>query len=146
MILVHHDEQRWEEWRPGVRSRAWATAATGALQMRLAEQVLEPGTGAPTHWHYFEENITVLAGRARLWVGSERCELGPAATVVVPAQHRHGFDSIGEEPLHILAAMSWPINEVLYDGDQGDVALRAGEAVGGGALRRVATVRREVEG
>lgn len=143
MILVHHDEQPWEEWRPGVRSRAWATAATGAVQIRVAEQILDPGTGAPTHWHYFEENITVLAGRADLWVGDEHRELDLATTVVVPARDRHGFTSIGDEPLHILAAMSWPINEIFYDGDESGEALRAGELLGNGALRRVATAPRE---
>jgi quercetin dioxygenase-like cupin family protein len=86
MIVIKHEEQPWEEWRPGVVSRAWATAATGAQQVRIAEQIFDPGTEAPIHWHYFEENITILRGQAEFWVDGERRVVGPGTTVVYRAE------------------------------------------------------------
>jgi quercetin dioxygenase-like cupin family protein len=136
MIVVDHEKTAWEEWRPGVRSRAWATAASGARQVRIAEQVLEPGNQAPLHWHYFEENITVMAGRGRFTVDGETVELGPGNTVIVPSMAVHGFVSVGDEPLHIIASMGWPINEMNYV-DQPDAVFRAGETVDSGARRRL---------
>jgi quercetin dioxygenase-like cupin family protein len=136
MIVVDHEEVEWEEWRPGVRSRAWATASSGARQIRIAEQVLDPGMEAPLHWHYFEENITVIAGVARFSVDGEIVELGPGHTVIVPMMAVHGFQSIGDEPLHVIASMAWPINEMNYV-DQPDVVFRAGETVDSGRRRRL---------
>ncbi len=134
MLVVDHEKVEWEEWRPGVVSRAWATATSGARQVRVAEQVLDPGMEAPLHWHYFEENITIIKGKGRFYVDGETIELGPGHTVIVPMMAIHGFQSIGDEPLHIIAAMAWPINEMNYV-DQPDVVWRAGEAVGEGKRR-----------
>ncbi|MFC5264597.1 cupin domain-containing protein, partial [Kribbella qitaiheensis] len=94
-----------QEWCPGVRSRAWATAATGARQVRIAEQILEPGNEAPLHWHYVEENITIMAGRGRFTATGETVELGPGHTVIVQSVAMHGFVSVGDEPLHIIVSM-----------------------------------------
>lgn len=141
MIVVNHKEQPWEEWRPGVVSRAWATAATGAQQVRIAEQIFDADMEAPIHWHYFEENITVLQGQAEFWVDGERRKVGPDTTVIVLATVRHGFRNISHEPLHILASMSWPINEIIYEDDEPGEAWRAGELVDDGARRKVGSVR-----
>ncbi|GAA3056237.1 hypothetical protein GCM10010464_21260 [Pseudonocardia yunnanensis] len=136
MIVTDHEKPEWDEWRPGVRSRAWATAANGARQIRVAEQILEPGNKAPLHWHYFEENITIIGGRGRFTVDGETVELGPGNTVIVPSTAVHGFESIGDEPLHIIAAMGWPINEAYYVDDPYAVH-RAGETLNSGQRRRL---------
>ena len=139
MIVVDHSDLEWDEWRPGVRSRAWASASNGALQVRMAEQILDPGKQAPPHWHYFEENITVTSGIARFRVGEETIELGSGHTVIVPATAVHGFLSVGDEPLHILASMAWPINEINYV-DEADAIYRAGERDGDGRRRHFEVV------
>ncbi|MDI9979564.1 cupin domain-containing protein [Rhodococcus sp. IEGM 1307] len=136
MIVVDHEKTEWEEWRPGVRSRAWATAASGARQVRIAEQILDPGNEAPPHWHYFEENITIVAGLGRFTVDGETREFGPRHTVIVPSMAVHGFASIGEEPLHIIASMGWPINEMNYVA-QPEAVFRVGETVDSGRRRRL---------
>jgi quercetin dioxygenase-like cupin family protein len=136
MIVVEHEKVEWEEWRPGVRSRAWATASSGARQVRIAEQILEPGNEAPLHWHYFEENITILKGTGRFIVDGDTVELGPGNTVIVPSMAVHGFQSIGDEPLHIIASMGWPINEMNYV-EHPEAVFRAGEAVDSGRRRRL---------
>jgi len=140
MILIKHDEQPWDEWRPGVVSRAWASAATGAQQVRIAEQVFDPGTQAPQHWHYFEENITVIAGTAEFTIDGETATAGPGHTVVIHPLKRHGFRNVGEDKLHVIASMSWPINEMMYDGANEGMAWRAGEVINGGLRRQVDTV------
>jgi hypothetical protein len=48
----------------------------------------------------------------------------------------HGFESIGDEPLHIIAAMGWPINEAYYVDDPYAVH-RAGETLNAGQRRRL---------
>jgi|SRR5882757_6042700 len=136
MLVVDHEQEGWEEWRPGVRSRAWATATSGARQVRIAEQILEPGNHAPLHWHYFEENITILRGKGRFHVDGETRELGPGNTVIVPSMAVHGFVSIGDEDLHIVASMGWPVNEINYVDDP-DAIYRAGEYGDSGRRRRL---------
>ena len=136
MLVVDHKKLGWDEWRPGVRSRAWATAANGVRQVRIAEQILEPGNKAPMHWHYFEENITIIAGRGRFIVDGETAYLGIGNTVIVSSMAVHGFDSIGDESLHIIAAMAWPINEAYYIHDPYAV-YRAGETLDSGQRRRL---------
>lgn len=136
MILVKHEEQPWDEWRPGVRSRQWASAATGALQLRVAEQVLDPGRQVPQHWHYFEETITILSGRAEFTVDGETAEGGPGTTLIINPLSHHGFRNIADEPLHITASMSWPINEMHYLQEGDEIMWRAGERVGDGRRRK----------
>jgi quercetin dioxygenase-like cupin family protein len=136
MLVIDHDQVDWEEWRPGVRSRAWATASNGAKQVRIAEQILDSGNRAPLHWHYFEENITVVGGAARFHVDGEIAEAGPGTTVIVPSTAVHGFLSIDDTALHIIASMGWPINEMHYVDDPFTV-YRAGEIADSGARRRL---------
>lgn len=140
MIIIDHKELEWEEWRPGVRSRAWATAANGAQQVRIAEQMLDVGKQAPPHWHYFEENITVTAGVGRFKIDGVETELDSGHTVIIPPTAVHGFISIGDEPLHIIASMSWPINEINYVDDE-DAIWRVGERVLNGKRRLVRTAK-----
>lgn len=141
MLIVRHEEEVWDEWRPGVHSRAWATAASGAQQVRIAEQTFAPGTEAPMHWHYFEENITVLAGRGEFTVGGETEILEPGMTVIVLSTVPHGFRNVGDDTLHIVASMSWPVNEIIYVNGEPGEAWRAGESVNGGLRRKVGTLK-----
>lgn len=136
MLVISHDDQPWEEWRPGVQSRAWATASVGAQQVRIAEQTLDAGCEAPLHWHYFEENITVVEGCARVTVGGASVEIGPGHTVIVPSMEVHGFGSVGAERLRVIAAMGWPINEMNYVSNPNEI-WRAGEVVDDGRRRKL---------
>jgi len=118
LIYVKHDEQPWHTWRPGVRTRMWSGAAAGAIALHMGEQLFEPGTGAPPHWHYYEEHVTLLEGRAEIFYDGEREILEAPATVVFMPQKVHGFRNVGETPLHICGATNWPVNESFFvDGD-----------------------------
>jgi quercetin dioxygenase-like cupin family protein len=123
MNILDHAKQPSEDWRPGVRTRMRVSAVTGAVQMCQFEQWCEPGKGAPTHLHAVEEILTVLSGRAEVWVGPERAELVTGQSVVVPAGRKHGFRNLGTDTLHMLATLAAPIFEASFD-DRNEISRR----------------------
>jgi quercetin dioxygenase-like cupin family protein len=139
VLIVPHDNQPWEESSPGVHSRAWAAAASGARQVRIGEQTLEPGCEMPLHWHYCEENITVMSGVARMAVAGELAEVGSGETVIIPSLDVHAVRNAGDNVLRIITAMGWPIDEMNYVDRPGEI-WRAGETVGRHGIRRLGSV------
>ena len=109
MRIVEHTGQEWEQWRPGVHTRMRVSAEIGAAQLCIFEQQCDPGCGAPSHLHTVEEVLTVLAGRAEIWIGDERAALTAGQSLIVPAGHRHGFLNAGETTLHIEAILAAPL-------------------------------------
>ena len=109
MLIVDHQDQEWEQWRPGVRTRMRVSAKTGTVQLCVFEQWCDPGCGAPSHLHTVEEVLTVLAGRAEVWIGEERATVTAGQSVIVPASRRHGFQNTGEATLHIEAILAAPV-------------------------------------
>lgn len=108
MRVIDHEGLERELWRPGVGTRMRVSAATGAEQLCVFEQWCEPGCGAPAHWHTVEEVLTVLSGRAEVWVGEERAMVTAGQSLVVPAGQRHGFSNTGETMLHVQAILAAP--------------------------------------
>src|SRR3712207_143490 len=108
MRVIDHEGQERELWRPGVLTRMRISAATGAEQLCVFEQWCDPGCGAPPHLHTVEEVLTVLAGRAEIWIGEERTTLTVRQSVIVPAGHRHGFRNTGETILYMEAILAAP--------------------------------------
>ena len=108
MQSIDHSRQEREIWRPGVLTRTRISAATGATQLCIFEQWCDPGCGAPAHMHTVEEVLTVLSGRAEVWVGEDRFALAAGQSVIVPATQPHGFHNIGETILHIEAVLAAP--------------------------------------
>ena len=111
MHIVDHAGQERERWRPGVTTRMRVSALAGAAQLCVFEQWCDPGCGAPTHLHAVEEILTVLEGRAEVWVGDEHAPVTVGQSVIVPAGHRHGFRNTGETTLHMEAVLAAPIFE-----------------------------------
>ncbi len=116
MEIIDHERQPLEEWRAGVMTRMRVSAANGAGQLCLFEQFCEFGKGAPTHQHAVEEVLTVLAGKAEIWVNDDRATLTAGQSMIVPAGHRHGFQNIGEMTLHVHATLAAPFFEASFDG------------------------------
>lgn len=112
-----------EEWRAGVTTRMRTSAINGAAQLCIFEQWCVPDRGAPTHLHAVEEVLTVLEGRAEVWVEEERAELSAGQSVVVPAGHRHGFRNTGASTLHVQAILAAPIFEATFD-DRSEITRR----------------------
>jgi len=111
---IRDAEREIEEWRPGVRTLMYISAATGAGQLTVFEQWCDPGHGAPEHVHAVEEVLRVLSGRARIWVGSEAADVGPGESVIIPAGAPHGFINTGGDRLHTQAILAAPIFEAEY--------------------------------
>ncbi|WP_406853803.1 cupin domain-containing protein [Alsobacter sp. KACC 23698] len=109
MRVIDHGGQERALWRPGVLTRMRISTATGAEQLCVFEQWCDPGCGAPPHLHTVEEVLTVLAGRAEVWINEERAALTAGQSVIVPAGHRHGFHNTGETVLHMEAILAAPM-------------------------------------
>jgi mannose-6-phosphate isomerase-like protein (cupin superfamily) len=115
MRIVDHESETREAWREGVMTRMLASARTGTVQLCIFEQWCEPRCGAPTHLHAVEEVLSVVEGRAEIWVGEDKATLTQGQSVVVPAGMRHGFSNAGETTLHVRATLAAPIFEAAFD-------------------------------
>lgn len=115
LTVVDLEKAVTDEWRPGVRTRMLASAASGAAQLCMFEQWCDPGHGAPTHLHAVEEVLHVIAGQAEVWIGDDRAILTDGQLVVVPAGRKHGFSNTGAGTLHIASTLAAPVFEAAYD-------------------------------
>jgi len=113
--ILDHATQATEEWRPGVTTRMRVSALTGAVQLCVFEQWVEPGKGAPTHLHAVEEILAVMDGQADIWVEDEKIAVTAGQSVVVPAGRRHGFTNTGTGTLHVMATLAAPMFEASFD-------------------------------
>lgn len=124
MKLINHETQGVEDWRQGVATRMIASAVNGSVQLCIFDQYCEPGLGAPTHLHAVEELLTVIDGRARIWVGGDETEVGGGHSVLIPAGTKHGFRNVAEKGLlHMRATLAAPIFEATYD-DRAELSRR----------------------
>lgn len=84
-----------------------------------------PQTGAPEHYHLYDEICTVVRGTGRLLVGDTVQELGVGSTFHVPPRFLHAVHNAGTEDLHMLgifrpagsaAAAYYPDGRSAYSG------------------------------
>jgi mannose-6-phosphate isomerase-like protein (cupin superfamily) len=123
MLILDQANHEWEEWRPGVLTRMWTSALSGTAQLCVFEQRCDPGKGAPTHLHAVEELLTVLDGKADVWLEAEQATLTSGQSLVVPAGRKHGFRNTGTGTLHVQAILASPIFEAAFD-DQRETPRR----------------------
>jgi quercetin dioxygenase-like cupin family protein len=103
MSIVDHAAAQEIPWRPGYRRFTLAGKEHG-VACSASLSVLEPGAGAPTHFHNaVDEVIVVLEGSLEMWIGDERRVVGANHTVALPAGVPHGFVAVGPGPTRILA-------------------------------------------
>jgi quercetin dioxygenase-like cupin family protein len=105
-----------EQWRPGVETRMVVSAGNGAAQLCIFEQWVAPGLGAPTHSHPVEEELTVRAGEAEMWIDEQRVTVSAGQSLIVPAGRMHGFRNSGSATLHVHAVLASPIFEQMPEG------------------------------
>ena len=78
-------------WRPGYRSYTLAGAEQG-VHCAASLAVLEPGAGAPLHFHAeVDEVLIVLEGELEVRLGEERRRVGANHTIAIPAGTPHAF-------------------------------------------------------
>ena len=126
MSFVAHDTVAWHQNRPGSHIRTIGDTPDGngwlAGSLTFIEQICEPGVGAPTHWHEFDEALQVVEGTAEIWIESpattpnqfhnggpgaiqyHRQVVGPGVSAFFPARLRHGFVNVGQNRLRIQGA------------------------------------------
>ena len=103
MPIVDHANAVEIPWRPGYRRFTLAGKEEG-VACSASLSVIEPGAGAPTHFHNTaDEVIVVLDGMLEMWIGDERRLVGANHTVALPAGVPHGFVAVGPGPARILA-------------------------------------------
>lgn len=84
----------------------------GARNLEIVLGVIERGKGALPHAHPGIEQVCyLLAGRARIEVGGEACEVGPDECCFLPADVPHVFTVVSEEPVRVLVIYSPPYEE-----------------------------------
>src|SRR5690606_11173496 len=132
-----HDDQEWETWRGGVQTRLWAAASTGSTQLCIGEQVFQPESEVPVHWHYSEEVLNITEGRATVFVDDEEMTVDGPATVVFPPRSRHGFVNAGHGLMRVIGVFAWPFYETYWEHEPEDVFTREWEAQEGGVRRRL---------
>ena len=104
MPIVDHASAVEIPWRPGYRRFTLAGKDEG-VACSASLSVIEPGAGAPTHFHdAVDEIIVVLDGMLEVWVGDgERQRIGANHTISLPARVPHGFVAVGPIAARILA-------------------------------------------
>jgi quercetin dioxygenase-like cupin family protein len=112
MPIVDHQSAAEVPWRRGYRRFTLAGKQQG-VQCSASLSIVEPGAGAPTHFHdSVDEIITVLDGTLDMWIGGERHQVGANHTVALPAGVPHGFVAVGPNPARILVFLPQSGNAV----------------------------------
>jgi mannose-6-phosphate isomerase-like protein (cupin superfamily) len=101
-----------------------AAHSTGAESLCVFEQLCEPGTGAPWHWHEgVEEVIVVVEGRGRFELPGGPAEVDAGGSVRFPPGCRHAFTNVGSSTLRLIASFASSIPPVEYEHEPGALEI-----------------------
>ena len=87
--------------------------ATGVTRKTLISQqeapnfemrvfTIQPGGEMPNHTNRVEHEQYVLNGHASIWIGDEEFEVSKGSVVFIPANVRHCYRNIGDDPFEFL--------------------------------------------
>ena len=107
MSVVDHREAPEVPWRQGYRRWKLAGGDTG-FSCTLDYSEVEPGAGAPPHYHNVDEFIVVLEGTVEARLGDEVQQATRDHTVAIPSGMHHSFRSVGPETAKILVFLPAP--------------------------------------
>src|SRR5436305_7505122 len=126
MAIVENQRAAEIPWRSGYRRFTLAGPEQG-VACSASLSVIEPGAGAPTHFHdAADEVIIVLDGALEMWIGDERRVVAADHTVSLPAGVPHGFVALGPGPARILAFLPQSGEAVAATYVEGGPLLSAG--------------------
>lgn len=77
----------------------------GLTRLVLAAGRLGPGQGGPLHLHHGEEILRILSGEAVVQVGDQHRRCGAGDVVIIPADVVHGFVTLGEVEMEVVAEL-----------------------------------------
>lgn len=123
MQIINHARQEKEDWREGVTTVMLVSAVNSASQLCIFDQHCAPGLGAPTHLHAVEEVLTVIEGKAEIWLGDTRKQIETGESLIIPAGYWHGFTNLLQTTLHVRATLAAPVFEASYD-DRAELSRR----------------------
>jgi mannose-6-phosphate isomerase-like protein (cupin superfamily) len=92
---------RYEE--PGSGFATVAGRDDGLHRIVLAAGRLGAAEGGPIHLHHGEEILRILCGEADVTVGHETRRCGAGDVVIVPTDTPHGFTTITETAMEVVA-------------------------------------------
>jgi quercetin dioxygenase-like cupin family protein len=82
---------------------------SGSQHLVMFTEDLPPGASVPWHKHPGAEKILILqTGASRVHLGDSVREVGAGVTVFIPADTWVSVDSIGKEPVSLIAIFSDP--------------------------------------
>jgi quercetin dioxygenase-like cupin family protein len=113
-VILHATQPAVVRTRSNIPIRRLVSAALGAEQSEVWEQVMPSGSHIPRHYHLVEESITFLTGQIEVTIGQETTQFMAPATVFVPAHEPHSITNIGGEPAHMLVFFPGIDVQVLY--------------------------------
>ena len=83
-------------------SRQFEGAKHGeGVSIAFYEERTEPGKGPGPHRHPYGEVFILHSGQVRFEVAGEAIDAESGAVVVVPPETVHGFENVGDEPIHM---------------------------------------------
>ena len=101
-----------DDFRPG---SSWLLQVDphGRTNLSVIRESVGVGDRIPRHWHDVDEVVLYERGTARVHLDGLESDVGPGATVFIPAGAIHGTVNTGHEPLEIRAV--YPATEVRMD-------------------------------
>jgi quercetin dioxygenase-like cupin family protein len=102
---------------PGVEHVTLAGNSDGLRSLSIWKQVLAPHAETPPHRHDCEEVVICETGRGELHIEGRIEAFEGGTTLVIPRNVPHQIFNVGDEPMHITAALSAsPVEVMLPDG------------------------------
>ena len=89
----------------GVRKHELIGEAEGASQYRMRYFEVPPGSGTARERHPHDHGVMIVAGRARVVLGSETYEVGEGDVVYVAGDELHCFEALGDGPLGFVCVV-----------------------------------------
>jgi quercetin dioxygenase-like cupin family protein len=95
-------DQDPDDYRPG---SAWALSVDpeGRTNLSVIRERIGVGDRIPRHWHDVDEVVLYEGGTARVHLDGADHEIGPGATVFIPAGAVHGTVNTGGTPVEVRA-------------------------------------------
>jgi mannose-6-phosphate isomerase-like protein (cupin superfamily) len=90
---------------PGTRFTSLATPSRGSTETSVWVVEIAAGTPATPHELTREEVFVVLAGRADVQLGADRCRAEPGDAIVVPPGVAFALSPAGDQDLRALCCM-----------------------------------------
>jgi quercetin dioxygenase-like cupin family protein len=101
MTLIDHEKATEVLRRPGYRRRPLAGKENG-FELTFDYHIVEPGAGAPPHYHEVDELLVILEGEVEARLGEAVLKARRNQTVAVPKKAHHSFTSLGPKPAKVL--------------------------------------------